>query len=182
MALKATIFRANIAIADMDRHYYQDHTLTIARHPSETDERMMLRILSFGLFAHERLEFTKGLSTDNEPDLWQKSLTGDIEHWIDLGQPDDKRIRIACGRAQKVSIICYSGNSAAIWFKKLNGALSRFKNLQIINIDHPSSQEIARLAERKMTLQIAIDDGLLSISNEQKILNVSPQQWYPSNH
>ncbi len=180
MALKATIFRAKISIADMDRHYYQDHSLTIARHPSETDERMMLRILCFGLYAHERLELTKGLSADNEPDLWQKSLSGEIEHWIELGQPDDKRIRIACGRAQQVTIVCYSGNSAAIWFKKLVGELSRFKNLQIVNIDENSSSKLASLATRTMTLQMAMDDGVLSVSDDQEILNLTPVTWYPA--
>lgn len=180
MALKATIFRAKVAIADMDRHYYQDHSLTIARHPSETDERMMLRILSFGLYAHGQLEFTKGLSSDNEPDLWQKSLSGEIEHWIDLGQPDDKRIRVACGRAEKVTIVCYSGNSAAIWFKKLQPTLSRFSNLQIVNIDSRDASELAGMATRNMELQVAIDDGLLSVSNDHQILNITPVTWYPA--
>ncbi|MFK7957339.1 MAG: YaeQ family protein [Lysobacterales bacterium] len=182
MALKATIFRAQLAIADMDRHYYQDHNLTIARHPSETDERMMVRIVCFGIYAQEGLEFTKGISTDSEPDLWQKSLSGEIEHWIDLGQPDEKRIRIACGRAKRVTVVCYSGNSAATWFKKLKPTLTRFKNLQIVNIDNKDSQELAGLAERKMTLQVAIDDRLLSISDEHKILTISPVRWYPETH
>ncbi len=109
MALKATIFKAELHIADMDRHHYGDHALTIARHPSETDERMMMRIVAFALNAHEDLVFTKGLSTENEPDLWQKSLSDDIELWIDLGQPDDKRIRKACGRAQQVMMATLVG-------------------------------------------------------------------------
>lgn len=115
MALKSTIYKASLQIADMDRNYYHDHMLTIAKHPSETDERMMLRILVFALNAHDDLVFTKGLSTDNEPDLWQKKLNGDIERWIDLGQPDEKRIRKACGLSNQVLIYCYSGSSADIW-------------------------------------------------------------------
>jgi len=103
MALNATIFKAVLQIADMDRNYYRDHALTIARHPSETDERMMVRLLAFVLHAHEALSFGKGLSADGEPDLWQKDLTGAIELWIDVGQPDEKSIRKACGRAKQVT-------------------------------------------------------------------------------
>src|SRR5690242_18259904 len=104
MALKATIFKADLNIADMDRDYYGDHALTIARHPSETDERMMVRVFAFARHAHERLQFTKGLSADDEPDLWQKSLSDEIELWIDVGQPDEKRVRKACNRSQRVAL------------------------------------------------------------------------------
>ena len=103
MALKATIFKADLQIADMDRSYYANHALTIARHPSETDERMMVRVLAFALNAHERLEFGKGLSSDDAPDLWLKDLTGAIECWIDVGLPDERRGRGACGRAGRVA-------------------------------------------------------------------------------
>ena len=111
MALKATIFKAELQIADMDRGYYQDHNLTIAQHPSENDLRMMIRLMTFILHAHEDLTFTKGLSTDDEPDVWQKSLSDEIEVWIDLGQPDEKRIRKACGRSKEVFIYTYSGHA-----------------------------------------------------------------------
>src|SRR6478609_7781043 len=107
MALNATIIKAELHVADMDRHYYQQHNLTLAQHPSETDERLMVRLLVFALYASEFLTFTKGLSSEDEPDLWQKSLTGDIELWIELGLPSDKRIRKACGRAQQVIIYSY---------------------------------------------------------------------------
>ena len=126
MALKSTIFKAELSIADMDRHYYGDHNLTLARHPSETDERMMVRLVAFVLNAHTDLEFTKGISTDDEPDLWLKGLSGEIELWIDLGQPDEKRIRQACGRAQQVLIYCYSGHGAEIWWSQIQGKLDRF--------------------------------------------------------
>jgi uncharacterized protein YaeQ len=102
MALKSTIYKAELQIADMDRHYYADHALTIARHPSETDERMMVRVAAFALFAQERLEFCKGLSDTDEPDLWQKDLTGAIETWIEVGQPDERRIAKASGRSNEV--------------------------------------------------------------------------------
>jgi uncharacterized protein YaeQ len=132
MALKATIFKAELNIANMDRHYYQTHALTIARHPSETDERMMVRLLAFALHAGDALQFSKGLSDDDEPDLWQKDLIGGIELWIDLGQPDEKRIRKACGRARQVVIYSYSGSSADIWWRQTGEQLQRFANLTVI--------------------------------------------------
>ena len=114
MAIKATICKANLQIADMERHYYQDHALTLARHPSETDERMMVRLLAFALHAHEYLEFGQGMTADDEADVWQKDLTGAIELWIDVGLPDEKLIRKACGRANQVVVYCYGGGTAGV--------------------------------------------------------------------
>lgn len=121
MALKATIFKAEIQVADMDRHHYADYSLTLARHPSETDERMMVRLLAFALFADPALAFGKGLCVDDEPDLWQKDLTGTIERWIDVGQPDEKWTRKACGRAREVVLVAY-GRALEVWW---NGARSK---------------------------------------------------------
>lgn len=112
MALKATIFKADLQIADMDRGYYGGHALTLARHPSETDERMMVRLLAFALFAGERLAFGRGLSAEDEPALWQKDLTGAVELWIEVGLPDERDIRKACGRADRVVVLCYGGRGA----------------------------------------------------------------------
>ena len=178
MALKSTIFKAQINIADMDRHYYDDCNLTIARHPSETDERMMLRVACFALFADERLAFTKGISTDDEPDLWQKTLSGEIEHWIDLGLPDEKRIRKACGRAAKVTVVCYGGTGATVWFDKIKPALARFKHLTIVNIDYGQSVELASFAAKNMVLQITIEDQQMCVISEQKMLTIKPVVWF----
>ena len=158
MALKATIFKAELQIADMDRNYYHDHALTIARHPSETDERMMLRLLAYALHAGEALSFGKGLSTDDEPDLWQKDLTGAIELWIDVGQPDEKRIRRACGRARQVFVYSYGGQSAAIWWDQVGGKLERTRTLTVISVSAAASQALAKLARRNMRLNCTIQD------------------------
>ena len=116
MALKSTIFKAALQVADMERGYYADHALTIARHPSETDERMMLRVLAFALHADRPTSsFGKGLSTDDEPDLWRRDLTGAIGLWIDVGQPDEKLVRRACGRARQVVVYAY-GRGADLWW------------------------------------------------------------------
>ena len=165
MAIKATIFKANLQIADMERHYYQDHALTLARHPSETDERMMARLLAFALHAHEYLEFGQGMTDDDEADLWQKDLTGSIELWIDVGIPDEKLIRKACGRSNRVVVYCYGGRVADMWFAQNSAQLARQKNLAVINLPEASTQELAKLAQRTMNLQCTIQDGQVWLSD-----------------
>lgn len=170
MALKATIFKAELNIADMDRHYYQDHTLTIARHPSETDERMMVRLLVFALHAHEEMMFGKGLSTDDEPDLWQKDLTGTINLWLDVGIRDEKRIRKACGRARKMIVYSYGGHSADLWWQQNRSALVRLDNIGVINVSPESSLALAKMARRSMQLQCTVQDGQVWFAdNEDRI-------------
>jgi uncharacterized protein YaeQ len=165
MAIKATVFKANLQIADMERHYYQDHTLTLARHPSETDERMMIRLLAFALHAHEYLEFGQGMNDDSEADLWQKDLTGAIQLWIDVGIPDEKLIRKACGRAEQVFVYCYGGRVAELWYTKDSLQFARQKNLTIINLPVESTRELAKLAQRTMNLQCTIQDGQVWLSD-----------------
>ena len=164
MALKATICKASLQVADMDRNYYAEHALTVARHPSETDERMMVRLLAFALNAHERLAFCKGLSDTDEPDLWQKDLTGAIEHWIEVGQPDDKRLLRACGRAGKVTVYAY-GNRAELWWQPLAEKLERAKNLAVWRIPVEAVQALEKLAARSMQLQCTVQEGLLYFSD-----------------
>ena len=156
MALNATIYKVELQISDMDRHYYATHALTLARHPSETDERMMVRLLAFALYADDRLEFGKGLSTEDEPDLWLRDLTGEIQLWIDLGQPDEQRIRKACGRARQVVVIGYSGRGAEIWWEKNGAGLLRAKNLSVIDIPSPAVTALAEFgAEADALRQLA---------------------------
>jgi len=168
MATKATIFKANLQIADMDRHYYQDHAMTIARHPSEKDERMMVRILAFALHAHEDLEFGQGMTDDSEADLWQKDLTGAIKLWIDVGLPDEKLVRKACGRADKVVVYCYGGRVAEMWYAQNSAKFERHQNLSVINLVQESTQSMRALAERTMRLQCTIQDGQVWLGNDNE--------------
>ncbi len=179
MALKATIFKATLHIADMDRHYYNDHHLTVARHPSETDERMMIRLLAFALNANDTLEFTKGLSSDDEPELWQKSLSDEIELWIELGLPDEDRIRKACNRAQQVILYTYGSRAVPVWWEKHHNKLKRFGNLTIIDLPADPLIELAALAERSMTLQVSIQDGEVTFSNDKALVSITPEQRLP---
>ncbi len=174
MAIKSTIFKAELQITDMDRNYYHDHALTIARHPSENDARMMLRILVFALHAHEWLGFTKGLSSEDEPDLWQKSLSDEIELWIDLGLPDEKRIRRACGRAQHVVVYTYNRTGAEVWWQKIKGKLNRFSNLGVIHIDDATIASLAGFSQRTMQLQFTIGDGEILLSDGKQSLEIIP--------
>ena len=171
MALKATIFKAALQVADMDRHYYADHALTIARHPSETDERMMVRCLAFALNAHEALAFGKGISETEEPDLWRKDLTGSIESWIEVGQPDEKRILRACGRSGRVLVYCY-GNAAGIWWKQTADKLARARNLSVFRISPATTTALGKLAKRTMQLQCTIQDGEIWIRDETESVEV----------
>jgi len=174
MALKSTIFKAEFQITDLDRNYYHDHALTIARHPSENDERMMLRILAFALNARAQLSCTKGLSSEDEPDLWQKNLSNEIELWIDLGQPDEKRIRRACGRAREVIIYSYNVRSSEVWWQKVQKKLERFSNLSIFNVDDATVSALARFSRRTMHLQFTIQDGVTLISDGEQSIEVVP--------
>ena len=164
MALKATIYKAELQLADMDRNYYQEHLLTLARHPSETDERMMIRLLAFAIHASDSLTFTKGLFDTEEPDLWQKDLTGAIQLWIEVGQPDEKRLMKACGRSEKVVVYSY-GATSHIWFKQIANKLERAKNLSVINIPSDAAAQLQKMANRNMQLQCTIQDGQIWLTD-----------------
>ncbi len=177
MALKATIFKTTLQIADMDRHYYHDHHFTIARHPSETDERMMVRLLAFALNADEQLTFTRGISTEDEPDLWQKSLSDEIELWIDLGQPDEKRIKKACARSRKVIVYCFSDRSSPVWWRQINGKLKRFHNLSVIYLQAEATRKLSGMVDRQMQLQYSIQDSEVWVSNGEESVEIAVTQW-----
>ncbi len=163
MALKSTIYKADLNISDMDRGYYADHSLTIARHPSETDERMMVRVLAFAIHASERMAFGKGISDTEEPDFWEKDYTDAVLLWGEVGQPDDRRLLKACGRSEQVFVYSYA-HASPIWWKQMNSRLDRAKNLCVKNIDSNVSQELAKLAARTMQLQCTIQDGQIWLS------------------
>ena len=176
MALKSTIFKAALQISDLDRNYYATHALTIARHPSETDERMMVRILAFALHADEALAFGKGISSDDEPALWQKDLTGAVELWIEVGLPDEKLLRRACGQARQVIVYTYGGRGADLWWEQNRDKLARNDNLGIFNIPLEASRALAKLAQRNMQLQCTIQDGQIWFSQGDDTVQLELRQ------
>ena len=177
MAQKATIHKVELSVCDMDRNYYETHKLTVAKHPSETDERLMVRVLAFALNAHEQLEMTKGLSTDDEPDIWQKSLSGELELWVALGLPSEKIVRQSCGKADQVIIYTYGGTTAEVWWDKIKNSTTRFDNLQVLNFAEKDTNELGKLANRSMKFQVNIQDGDVMVSVDESIVYVTPIKW-----
>ena len=177
MALRATIYKTDLHVADTDRHYYGSHALTIARHPSETDERMMVRLLAYALHAQEGLAFTKGLSDTDEPDLWLKDLTGAIDLWVEVGQPDERRILKACGRAAQVVVYCYGGHASAIWWEGVRGRLARARNLRVVNLPAGQARQLGELAERTMDLHVNVQDGTAFMSAGLGQVTLEPEAW-----
>ena len=178
MALKATIFKAQLQVADMDRQHYADHTVTLARHPSETDERMMVRLLAYALHVpvdgtNGTLEVAKGLWDPDEPELWHKDLTGQIVQWIDVGQPDERRLMKASGRAERVTVLGYSA-SVPIWWSGIATKITRARNIAVWQIAASESQALAELAERSMQLQVTVQDGTVWISNGTRSVEITP--------
>lgn len=166
MTVKPTIFKAHLQVNDMDRNYFNAHSLTLARHPSETDERLMVRLLAFSLHAHEALQFARGLAFD-EPDLWRKDLTGAIDLWIVVGQPDEQQMRQACGRARQVVVYTYSGRSADVWWQKSGVTAARSKNLTVVDLAAENAQALATLAQQGMQLQCFVQDGEIQMLGDE---------------
>ncbi len=182
MALKATIYKASLDISDIDRNQYSDHNLTLARHPSETDERMMVRLLAFALNAPLNndlgtLEFGKDMWEPDEACLWQRDLTGLIVHWIEIGQPDEKRITRVCSRAGRVSVYSFS-SSTATWWAGIAGKLSRLRNLTVWQIPAEQSQKLAAMTARSMSLQITLQDGALFVGNGEETVDITLQRLF----
>lgn len=172
MAIKSTIYKVDLQIADMDRNYYGQHNLTLAKHPSETDERLMVRLITFALYADEYLVFGKGLSDDEEPDLWLKDLTGAIQLWIDVGLPTERDIRKACGRSKQVVVVLYGGRIADMWWAQNSKALLKNNNLTILNL--PDTHELTATAERGLTMSCTIQDGQILVSHDAGSFDITP--------
>ena len=175
MALKSTIFKAELQVSDLDRAHFASHALTIARHPSETDERMMVRLLAFALNAHERLEFGRGLSAEDEADLVLTDLTGAIDLWIDVGLPEEREIRKASGRARAVKVYTY-GRGAAVWWTQNEAALARLDNTEVVDVPEDTSRALARWADRTMRLECTIQEGQVWLSCGADTLHFEPRR------
>jgi uncharacterized protein YaeQ len=178
MAIKATIYKVQLQLADMDRNVYADTSITIARHPSESDERMMIRVLALALSwpadtSEGTIELAKDMWEPDEPALWQKNYSGEIVHWVEMGQPDEKRLMKASGRAQKVSVWAYQ-HSTPIWWDGISSKLSRARNITVLQIPNNDSQNLAKLVERTMQLQISVQDGTVWINDGSQSVEITP--------
>jgi uncharacterized protein YaeQ len=178
MALKAIIYKAVVQLSNMDRNLYGDYPLTIARHPSETDERMIIRLLAFALNVPDdsengALEFAKDMWDADEPALMQKDLTGQARHWIEVGQPDEKRIMRVTSRVERVSIYSFS-SSTAIWWKGIEAKLTRARNLSVWQIPTEQSRALSVLAQRSMELQVTVQDETIWVGDGDRSIEVAP--------
>jgi uncharacterized protein YaeQ len=173
MALSATIYKFDIDLNDLDRNHYAFYSHHVALHPSETVERMVIRILAFCLNASETLTFTKGLSTDSEPDLWQKNYSDDIELWIELGTPDDKRIKKACNQSDQVILYAYGGQGVDTWWNNFSKHAYKFENLAIYRIDLAMVEKFTQGLERTMALSCMIQDGQITLSANNEMYEFS---------
>ena len=185
VALKSTIFKVNLQIADIDHAYYADHALTLARHPSETDERMMVRLAALALNAYKlqsvcagdgTLAFGAGLSDPDEPDVWLRDFTGQTRLWIEVGQPEDKPVMKACGKADEVMLYCFN-HAAEVWWRGIESKLSRLKNLSVFRIPSIQSQALAALAQRSMQLQATVQEGQLMLGDSQQTVELECLRW-----
>ena len=174
MALGATVYKASLQVSDLDRHHYDTHALVLAQHPSETAERVMVRLLAFALHADERLEFGRGISTDDEPDLWRRDRTGVIEQWIDVGQPDESRVRKACGRAREVVVIAFGGRAVPAWWEKSAATFERLRNLTVLEVDAAAAKALGARLARGMDLQAVIQDGHVQLIDGETTIDVAP--------
>jgi uncharacterized protein YaeQ len=184
MALKSTIFKANLAVADIDHNYYADHALTLARHPSENDERMMVRLIALALNAYKLqsvcdgdgvLGFGAGLSNPDDPDVSLRDFTGRTRVWIEVGQPEEKPLQKACGKADEVLLYCFS-HAAGIWWKGIENKLVRLQNLAVWRIPSETSQAVAALAQRSMQLQATIQENTLMLGDGKNSIDIELQR------
>ena len=174
MALKATVFKAELTVSDLDRGHFETHLLRLARHPSETDERMMVRVLAFALNADERLSFGRGLSSESEADLCLTDLTGAIDLWVDVGLPDEREIRKASGRASRVAVYTY-GTGAELWWKQNAAAMARLENVAVVDFPVETTRAMAARAARNMKLQCTIQDGHVWLADDEMSLAIEPR-------
>lgn len=180
MALKATIYKAAVNIADMDRNFFHDASLTLAQHPSETEQRMMLRLLAWIYHADERLTFTRGLSAEDEPEIWRKNDHNGIELWVELGLPDEKRLKKACNQSREVVLYTYGERAAKVWWSQIEGKVRGFENLRIRYIEDELLTQLTAFGSRTMNLQATLQDGTIWLSDAQSNLEIHFSEWKES--
>lgn len=185
MAIKSTVFKASLQMADIDHAYYADHALTLARHPSETDERMMVRLVALALQAHTlqsvcqgdgTLAFGAGLSDPDDPDVSLTDFTGRKRLWIEVGQPDEKPLSKACSKADAVIVYAFH-HASEVWWRAIENKLTRLDKLQVWRVPNEASQSLSAMAERSMHLQATLQEGVLTLSSDRGSVMIEPVRW-----
>lgn len=174
MALRSTVYKVDLQVSDLDRQVFESRSVALARHPSETEERLMVRLLAYALNLGEGLAFGRGLSSEDEAAIWRHDLAGRPQLWIDVGLPDERTLRRACGRADAVALYTYGGRAAAQWWAQNEEALARLQNLAVIDLDADFTQALAALAGRNLQAQVTIQEGELWFSAGEQTLHTVP--------
>ena len=179
MAIKPTIYKFRISLSDLNRDYYDSLNLTLAQHPSEKIERMMVRVLAYCINAQKDLTFTKGLSEIDEPDIWVRTLDEQTALWIDVGEPSVDRVKKSCRLADEVKVYCFNSKADVWWsqseskLKQLDAAIYKFEWEEIL--------ELTKLVERTMDLSISLTGDSAYIATELGECEVSWQTLQESN-
>ncbi|MBF7073172.1 YaeQ family protein [Glaciecola sp. MH2013] len=175
MALKPTIFKFNIALADLDNHHYPNLQLTLAQHPSESQERMVARLLAFCIHSHkdsdELMCFSKGLSDADEPAIWRKGYDEQIQEWIDVGEPSYDRLKKACRQANETFVYSFNTKSD-VWFRQTSALFSELA-LHILSFDWLQIKALANELERTPSWSITISEGTISVSTASAQIDLS---------
>ncbi len=185
MAQKSTIHKASLQLADIDHSVYTDLAFTIARHPSETEARMMVRLVALALNAHvvqtacngdARIDFGAGLSDPDDPDVHVTDFTGLKRLWIEVGQPDEKALARACSRSDRVLAYAF-GPAAEVWWRGIETKLTRLDKLEVWRVPTDAVQALEALTGRSMHLQATVQDGSLTLSDEREAVVIEPVRW-----
>jgi len=176
MARSSTIYRVQLELSHVDRNVYGEHQLTIARHPSETIERMLVRLIAFGLRYEEGLEFGRGVSATDEPDLWRREGDGRVIEWIEVGQPDSKRLIKASRKSRRCQLFVF-GEGAERWREAQLGSLKAPDNLGVARIDDAFIAGLASTVDRQLKWSMTIADGTLFLTTGDTSFEVSPEIW-----
>ncbi|OBI03652.1 hypothetical protein A5715_07695 [Mycolicibacter heraklionensis] len=180
MALSATVFKVELGVSDVDHAYYADHTLTVARHPSETDERMLVRLLAFGLRAHRlndvdgELAFGAGLSAPGVPDLRLADYTGRTLEWISVGQPDERALGKAAGQADQVVLFPFAA-STATWWRTVGPKVAGLPNLSVVQIPHAPVQQLGQTVDRRVSAQVMVMEGQVTMTVGDVDVSFTPE-------
>lgn len=174
MALGATVYKAQLSISDLDRNWYGQPTLTLARHPSETETRLMLRVLAWCMRAGEHLEFGRGLSAEGEPALWELDDTGAVVDWVELGAPDLRTVRKAAGKSDHVLVLAYDEARTTPWWESLKGDFSKIGKLAVVLIRDEEAEALGAMAARNMKLAVTIQDAVVWVSDDSASLQINP--------
>ena len=163
MALTSTVFVFDVDLSDTDRHVYETLSLRVARHPSESDEFLVARLLAYCLEYTEGIEFSKGLSAADDPPIAVRDLTGTLQAWIDVGTPSVERLHRASKAAPRVAVYVHKEHRQ--WLSELASArIHRADAIALHALDQPLIAQLVARLDRRMSFPLTVADGEVFIA------------------